>query len=287
MVESLSHDVKMQLRMKINEAVTIKRGSMPGKTVGVFAGVHGNELAGVRAIHNLLPTLRIKAGTVYFVLANPPAIARKERSIIKNLNRCFFTGNDGMTWEDERARELMAILDKCDGLLDLHGYNGKESDVFAITDSAGVELARHLPISAILTGISDVATGGTDCYMTSQGKVGICLECGSNFAPEKFTSLAEQSILTFLAHYGLIDKPKATRSQPAMYRVVQVVKRETADFEFGQTYLNFQKLEPGQQFAMDGQRKFIAADNTYILFPRSKQKIGEESFILLNKIEKV
>ncbi|QQG49873.1 MAG: succinylglutamate desuccinylase/aspartoacylase family protein [Candidatus Berkelbacteria bacterium] len=273
--------------MTINETVTIKRGPKPGKTVAVFAGVHGNELAGVQALQNLLPTLQIKAGTAYFVLANPPAIARRQRSILKNLNRCFFTGNDGKTWEDERARELMALLNKCDALLDLHGYNGQETDVFAITDSAGVELAGHLPISAILTGISEVATGGTDCYMTSQGKIGICLECGSNFEPEKYVPVAEQSVLTFLGQYGLVDAPKAIQSRPALYRVAEVVKRETADFEFDQTYVNFQKLEPAQQFARDSQRKFIAADNTYILFPRPKQKVGEESFILLSKIEKV
>lgn len=270
-----------------DETILRKIGRRPGKSVAIFAGIHGNELAGVRALKRAIKEVELEAGTAYFVIANPLAVRRRTRMITKNLNRCFYETNKGTIWEDKRARQLMKLLDRCDALLDLHGYNGEEDSPFVITDNKGLVLARELDVASVLTGISDVANGGTDCYMASHQKIGLCLECGSNFYPDKYVPLATRSIQTFLGHYGLIKKVAIRRSKrQTVYRVDQVVKRQTDNFSFDKDYVNFDKLETGREFAHDGETKFIAKENQYIIFPRSKQKVGEESFILINKLKK-
>jgi CheY-like chemotaxis protein len=116
-----------------NNIVTIT-GSQPGPVVAIFAGVHGNERAGVYALQRLIPDLKITKGTVHFAFANPPAIEANVRMVTKNLNRCFYAGNDGTDAEDIRARELMQVLDGCDALLDLHMFYDKKNKPFVICE---------------------------------------------------------------------------------------------------------------------------------------------------------
>lgn len=71
------------------DGVLKKEGALPGKTVAVFGGVHGNEGAGIHAVRNAHKTLEIKRGVVYFVEANPLAIQNNVRAINKNLNVAF------------------------------------------------------------------------------------------------------------------------------------------------------------------------------------------------------
>ena len=85
--------------------------SLPGPTVAIFAGVHGNETVGVLALQELIPKLKLIKGTLYLAFANVPAIEQNVRLVNKNLNRCLFAGNDGTTYEDQRARELMTVLE--------------------------------------------------------------------------------------------------------------------------------------------------------------------------------
>lgn len=151
-------------------------GEKPGKTVAVFGGIHGNELAGVMAIKNLRDKIKISAGTVYFVIANVKAVEKIERFLEKNLNRLFKQDTQPNSWEEERAIELMKILDSCDALLDIHGYNGPEDEPFIITDGPGVDVAKKLNFRHVITGFSQAA-GGTDSYMFNQSKIGVCCEC--------------------------------------------------------------------------------------------------------------
>lgn len=259
---------------------------MPGKTVAVFAGVHGNEKAGVIALQKITQSIQLKAGTVYFVLANPPAVRKNVRYISKNLNRCFFVGNKGDSWEDKRARQLMKLLDRCDAVLDLHGYNGPEDTPFVITEDPENALVKDLDFPVVITNWSRLGLGATDTYMVQHEKMGVCLECGSNLFPDKYVRLAEKSILLFLRHYGLITfSSRSRRREQTVFRVQRIVKRKTKSFSFDKEYKNFEKLATGKAFAIDGSVSYVAEEGTFILFPRPNQKVGQEAFILIEKIK--
>ncbi len=268
------------------ESIVKKVGQNPGPIVAVFAGVHGNERAGIMAMEKVLDEVRIENGTAYFIFANPEAIARNTRFVEKNLNRLFTVKNTvGQTAEEKRARELMLILDQCDALLDLHGYNSTEDEPFIITDKEGLDMAAQLDFKHIVMGISKVGEGGTDCYMTTKGKSGLCLECGSNFRPEQYVPLAEKSIYQFLQFYGLVKKRVPFSSVKQTYFAVEeIVIRQTDDFTFTKPYRSFDKLEPGQVYARDGGKEYVAHDNQYIIFPRPDQVIGQEAFMLIRQI---
>lgn len=260
-------------------------GSKSGKTVAVFAGIHGNEKAGVMALGQAIKEIELVAGTVYFVFANPPAIKANVRLIKKNLNRLFLSKNKGRAWEDKRARELMKILDSCDALLDLHGYNSPEDTPFIITDGPGVEVAKIFDVDKVVVGIDPIVPGGTDGYMLNCSKVGICLECGSNDRPKQYVGLAEKAVYQFLQYYGLIES-EVTNNQKKqqVFKVVSMVKKQTGDFAFDKPYANFDALTPGSVFATDGSTKYIAKANQSIIFPRPNEKIGQDAFTVIKSI---
>jgi len=268
----------------MGEEIEVRVGSEPGKTVAIFSGVHGNEKAGIIAMKKVIKEIKLKRGRVYFVLANPPAVKRNVRMINKNLNRLFFKENNGKTWEDQRARELMKLLDDCEALLDIHGYNGPEDKPFVITEKEGYQISNILNFDYLLTGMGKMGKGGTDYYMTTRGKVGICAECGSNERPEQYASLAEDTIYKFLSFFDLIERKN--RLQPkkkSIYRVVSINLRTNDNFSFSRNYKTFDKLASGRVFAIDGGREYVAKDNQYIIFPRPNQEVGKEAFILAEK----
>ena len=53
-----------------------KRGPREGRTVAVFAGIHGDEKAGVEAMDKVINECSIDTGMVYFVFGNPEAIKK-------------------------------------------------------------------------------------------------------------------------------------------------------------------------------------------------------------------
>ncbi|HMB66193.1 MAG TPA: succinylglutamate desuccinylase/aspartoacylase family protein, partial [Patescibacteria group bacterium] len=180
----------------MDQHIIKKSGGKPGKKLAVFAGVHGNEKAGVFALEKLIKNLEIEAGEVYFVYANPRAIEQDVRYTEKNLNRCFFKEAGG-SYEEKRAKELMPILDECDALLDLHASNNKEATPFVICGEDCRDIVGIFDFDIISFGWDDIEPGSTDGYMYHQGKPGICLECGSVYQSEENFDLAYDSALRF------------------------------------------------------------------------------------------
>ena len=134
----------------ITDEIVKLTSDIPGPTVALFAGSHGNERAGIYALEKLLPTLTPTKGTIYIAFTNPPAIAANERMITKNMNRCFIANNQGDSYEDKRARELMNVLDDCDALLDLHMFYDKGKP-FAICEENALQVAKLFDVAIIST----------------------------------------------------------------------------------------------------------------------------------------
>ena len=102
---------------------TIIRGNKPGPHLTVFAAIHGNETVGVNAFEELLPNISIDAGEVCFAIANPLALEVNKRQVNANMNRIFKEELNKNVPEFKRAKELKAIMDQSDALLDVHSFN--------------------------------------------------------------------------------------------------------------------------------------------------------------------
>jgi len=204
--------------MKYQKTIFIKKGSRPGKTLVVFAGVHGNEKVGVLALDKIIPKIKVVAGTVYFVYANPRAIRANTRKIKRDLNRSCLPDNRRTDYESSRAKILMRILNKADAFLDLHAFTSKEGKPFIIGEKDSYNLAGKLDFKFIISGWDKFDLGSTDGYMRSLGKPAICLELGSTSKVKKYLPLAIKSVKQFLKYYGAIsDSIKIRASTPPTY----------------------------------------------------------------------
>lgn len=256
-------------------------GPTAGPTVAIFAGLHGDELAGVIAIEQLKNELRIERGTVKLVIGNPPAIAAKKRLINKNLNRCMYKENQETAQEDYAARELMAILDTCDALLDLHMFTDPKSKPFAICEPSMIPIAQKFDVDLISTGWTNIEKGTSDDYMYLKGKVGICLECGPKHEPERFAPFAKESVLIFLTHFGLITRTeKVSKARPVIIAADRVIHKTSKNFKLQSGFTNMQLLKEGQLIAQDGETMYVAKAGESIIFPDYHARIGDEACII-------
>lgn len=265
----------------IGEGIIKYSGQQSGPTLAIFAGIHGNERAGILALEELIPLFKIKTGVLYAVFANPPAIKENARFITKNINRCFIKGNQGSSYEDKRARELMKILDKCDALLDLHAFSNEEGNPFIICEKESFKVASILDPAIISTGWNKAEPGSADGYMFESGKTGICLENGPINQSEKYKELAVKSSLQFLKYYGLIDSDvEFSKNSKLHLKVKYAVSKTSNEFIMDKGLKNFQKLVDGQFIAKEAKSEYLAKDGEYIIFPKPDAPLGHEAFLI-------
>ncbi|MCX6728119.1 MAG: succinylglutamate desuccinylase/aspartoacylase family protein [Candidatus Saccharibacteria bacterium] len=266
--------------MITSDIIEIK-GTLPGPTVAIFAGVHGNEMAGVLALEEMLPNVNITKGTIFIAFANPPAIEAGVRMVNKNLNRCFYKGNSGTSPEDIRARELMAILDQCDALLDLHMFYDDDGEPFVICEDNALEIAKTFDIGIISTNWTEVEPGATDGYMYQNRKIGICIECGPISKAEEHKDVALKTIKQFLQYFGMIDVAVNPSTEPKrVIKAESVVYKSDETFKLKPGFKNFQKLQDGTVIATSNTKNHIAKKGHCIIFPHYNAHVGEEACIL-------
>lgn len=259
-------------------------GKQSGPSVAIFAGVHGDEQAGVLALKKLTKMLKITKGTVYLVLANPPAVEQNKRFITKNINRCFYANNQGDTYEDQRARELMKLLDSCDALLDLHAYNNPEGPVFAICDGEATKIAEIFDIPIISNGWNKAEPGGTDGYMYDSGKIGICLECGPISKTSQMADFAYRSVLQFLSYFDMLpEAARLSKTKKKHLKATYSIVVQSDVFEMG-TFVNFEPLADNQLIAKEGDKHYTAKAGQCVVFPDPAAPIGHEACIIAEEV---
>ncbi len=265
---------------QLPEKTNFFKGSKPGNTSAILAGVHGDERAGIVALERFLPTFQISRGSVFLIFGNPEAMKRGVRYVEENLNRCFFSNREAGSLEARRAQELLPILDQASAVLDLHATRSDASVPFLITAGEGLSLARQLNFPILSTGWNVLEPGGTDGYMAAQGKIGICAECGSIGDEQRGVQIATQTVNDFLTLRGHIEGKVASVVRKRIVDVRQKIYRQTNTFRFAKNYSDFEPLPEGEAFAWDGPRTYIAEPEQCIIFARPGKAIGDQVFIL-------
>jgi predicted deacylase len=169
--------------------ITWIRSDIPGPTVCISAGVHGNERAPAEALGTLAAELSrtgIASGSLLLVLGNPLALQQDRRFSRDgvDLNRCFtpeILGRPPRCYEEERAGVLAEVVAMVDVLVDFHcTVEPGERFVLHHPDDD-----RHRKVAGLLDApvvIRDPALcfGGCslDEHVSTRGGVGICYETG-------------------------------------------------------------------------------------------------------------
>ncbi len=259
-------------------------GQASGSVSIVIAGVHGDESCGVEAFSQLLPHFTIDNGTVFFAYGNPRAIQKNVRFDEFNLNRLFkdddlISDDIKASYEYGRAQQLKVYMDKSSAMLDIHASSIKNSRIFAICEPNSKDIVCHLPTDLIVSGFDDIEPGGTDGYMNSNGKIGICLECGFGGDPISIL-VAIDGIFSFLRSRGHInDVPMPIKHQNNI-RVFHLHHSKTDSFKLAKNFENFEKVAKGQLIGTDGIEEVCAPKKCVILFAHNREAIGSEVFLL-------
>ena len=228
------------------------RGSRPGPTLVLTAGVHGCEYVGVVTLRRLFEQLKPEelAGRVLLLpLVNPSGFYAGAKQVVpedgKNLNRVFPAPENG-TASERIARAVQDhIYPEVDFLLDLHGGDANEAmmplvffpaDAALTVTAAARECARHLEVDCR---IPSTARDGLYSCAARQGIPALLLEMGGQgLWTEELVERELRSIRSLMARLGMGGMPRIWERQ-----------REAAETRYVTACsdgLWFPRVKPGQ-----------------------------------------
>ncbi len=193
----------------------------PGPTALIQAGIHGDEVAGVHALQELLEeNIRPTRGRLIVIpVMNPPAYRARQRSAPGglDLNRCFPGDADAPELERRLARGFMElVLAERPALMATLHESHKRYDP-AVTPSFGQTLVYGVdPVPEIVPRILarlnarftapdehwdpqfyPVATSSTEVIVAATGCVGLCVETWMGFDEARRVAM-QRAVVEFL-----------------------------------------------------------------------------------------
>ncbi len=200
----------------------------PGPTALVQAGIHGDEIAGVHALQELLEEgLRPRRGRLLVVpVMNPPAYRARERAAPGglDLNRCFPGAADAPEAEHRLAHAFMELVRREQPVLvaTLHeSWKRFHPDVpqsFGQTVVYGVQPAPEV-VGVVVDGMNTdlahpyevwaphhypVSTSSTEVLVETFGCTGLCIETWMGFEERRRIDMQKQVVRLLLTHFGLV-----------------------------------------------------------------------------------
>lgn len=201
----------------------------PGPTALIQAGIHGDEIAGVHAIEEMLEAgLAPQRGRLLVVpTMNRPAYRARQRAAPGglDLNRCFPGDADDDAREKRLARVFMDLVEdeRPDLVATLH-ESMKRYDP-AVTPSFGQTLVYGVdPVPPMVAASVDrlnvmrasdaeawaslyypVATSSTEVIVDAIGCVGICVETWMGFDETRRIAMHKDVVRVLLDELGVLD----------------------------------------------------------------------------------
>ena len=287
-------------------------GSVNGPTVVFFAGIHGNENAGVQALTEVLGKLdkdQIK-GTVYGIKGNIKALQARQRYIDEDLNR-LWTKNRlqdletrlELHTEDREQKALFSILNTIIEthagpfyFIDLHTTSSKTLPFITINDALiNRKFSKLFPVPIVL-GIEEYLEGPLLSYINSLGYVSLGFESGQHNDDEairnsiSFIYLTLKFTETFIAnnqvqfshHFKrLTDNSKGIS---AIFEVVYLHRIQKGEsFKMLEGFKSFQHVSKNTVLAISNDKPLRSRYNAKIFMPLYQKK-GKEGFFIIKQI---
>ena len=251
----------------------------------VVGGVHGNEPAGIRAIHMLTTlvhdgTWQIE-GNVYALIGNPEAINKSERFCEENLNRAF-KDPESNTREGMRARDIRTWFSELAGmyknvyLLDLHSVSIGETRIVVFDPGRQRSEAWAQQISPIpfrMGSPRSIVSGMLTSAIEKLGGVAVLIECG-NHASETGVTVALEHIENALSSLHMLKAQKASfkgsvayEGDPHTYIVTDIIKTAPG-FTFTDSDVRSETfVKKGDVYAKDDRSEHRAVEDCYLMMP--------------------
>lgn len=292
-------------------------GDETGPVLVVFAGIHGNETAGVEAVDQLAGELEGKQvdGSVYGITGNIRALEKGVRFIDTDLNRLWEmygtehdfseTAEPVKTSEYRESLEVKAaiesIIEKHRGqasefiFVDLHTTSSESCAFILLNDTlANRSLARLFPVPQIL-GIEENIFGTLLSYVNNQGHIAIGFEAGAH--TNRDSVKRSRAFLWLLLHHLQICRLNeddrhshelnldAHPGVPDGYYHVKYHKHvdDPEKFEMMEGFENFDPVKSGDLLAKENGEEISAKYSGRIFMPLY-QKIGHDGFLIVDEI---
>jgi hypothetical protein len=293
------------------------RGSLPGPTLLILGGIHGNEPAGVLAAYSLLRRMQERRadlrGEVVLLRGNTRALERKVRYIDADLNRQWTadnariseSGKGGLPEMSEllEQRELLVaikeVVSRARGdvyFLDLHTTSAPGKPFATVGDTLrNRRFALNFPVTIVL-GLEEQIDGTLLECINNLGAITMGFEAGQH---EANTSVDHHEAVVWSAtvatgnfrredlaeldqcHY-LLERAGGGR------RVVEVRHRHVIGpedgFQMEPGFRNFQPVRRGQVLARDRTGEITARETGLILLPLY-QTLGDDGFFLGREVK--
>lgn len=299
------------------------RWSVPGNEKGpvmvVFAGIHGNETAGIHAIDdlasNLIDTRADLNGTLYSITGNMRALELGVRYVDTDLNRLWENGFDRSQYSSsgtadhsvefkeslEIKRAVEWILEKHGDeasrfvFVDLHTTSSESCAFILINDTlANRELARKIPVPQIL-GFEENIHGTLLSYINNIGHLSLGFEAGAH--SNEASIERSEAFLRLLLHWvGILElsdsevdasekKLDIQPDVPDSYYDVKYHKivEDPEKFEMKRGFHNFDVIKKGTPLAREN-GELIKAPISGRIFMPLYQKKGHDGFLIINEV---
>jgi succinylglutamate desuccinylase len=293
------------------------RGSLPGPTLIILGGIHGNEPAGVLAAQRVWRRMQkrgaVLRGEVVLLRGNIRALEQRVRYIDADLNRAWTAENiraaetkAGTSEVSElvEQRELLTLIKEVVGhargeiyFVDLHTTSAHGKPFATIGDTLrNRRFALAFPLTIVL-GLEEQIDGTLLEYINNLGAITMGVEAGQH---ESMTSVDNHEAVIWIAaaatgNFGREDLPELTQSRSLLKRasggskVVEVRYRHAITpedhFKMEPGFKNFQTVRRGKLLARQRAHEIKASETGLILMPLY-QALGDDGFFLVREVER-
>jgi len=291
-------------------------GSKNSPTVIIFAGIHGNEVAGVKAskivLHKIKENNISFNGNLFVLLGNINAIKKDIRFEDIDLNRIWnkenihtnlkyiVTGNAEIKEQIELYTEIKLIMKNNNGpfyFLDMHTTSAHSVPFITISDSLNNrKFSKKFPLPVVL-GIEEYLDGPLLTFINEFGYIALGFEGGQHHDDGSIAN-CEAFIWKALVHSKCVQKKNIPDYKKyklhftdlcCKYDFFEIIYRfairRDDQFIMNPGFKNFEPVKKDQVLAKNNDLYILANENSRIFMPLY-QKQGEDGFFLLSKISK-
>lgn len=287
------------------------KGKSKGSTIVFFAGIHGNEQAGVEALKKVLPSIKEDtiSGDIYGVYGNINAIRQNKRYLNNDLNRMWTkTHIDALKHKSEytsEEKEQLSIYNFINTLLsntstpvyfiDFHTTSSKTLPFVTINDALiNRKFSKHFPVPVVL-GIEEYLEGPLLSYLNKLGYVSLGFEAGQHSdkaSIENFESFIHLSCYCsgiykeqpkdFIRHHNTLKK--AALNNRKVYEVIYKYHINNGEnFQMKNGFKSFQPIKKGTHLATSDEKPVFAQSSHELFMPLYQNK-GNDGFFIIKPI---
>ncbi|MGN8224728.1 succinylglutamate desuccinylase/aspartoacylase family protein [Gracilimonas sp. BCB1] len=293
------------------ERIIWSHKSEVGPIFVIFAGVHGNETAGLEACEHIAAALEARKdeiqGSVYMIRGNKKAIQEEVRYIDFDLNRIWNNLDSGAnelseSAEWEEAHELKELINHIIGrysddmkeiyFIDLHTTSAKSCAFIPFNDTLeNRRIALRFPVPQIL-GIEESIHGTLLSYINDLGYPAIGFEAGSHTDPLS-VERTEAFLWIYLDFVSIVnleikklrqleEKLRPEAKIPIKYYEINhhYLVEDPELFRMKKGYVNFDSVRKGGFLAYDKNQRIEAPVSGFIFMPLYQKK-GNDGFFIL------